>query len=225
MRKILFLPLFVTLCGFTDIDLKMTTSPDTDIRDEKTGCLVKYQYYSNPKKNKKATEVYLRCGSTGGIIWRASGIGHRLKLEWKENSRLRVTHPKGLDILHQMGGKKDWGGKNLEIEFDPPFEETDPEPPLDETNWPTDCDVAAQMIYSSLDGESKTTVAKTSKSDLIMYHHGWGTGIRNHLGLWRGNDKLMKSCMKKEPDSQNHPDTVSMIIIELVWQLVKKNKS
>lgn len=54
----------------------------------------------------------------------------------------------------------------------------------------------------------------TSEDDLIQFHHGWGTGIRNSFGLWRGNTALLESCGAKDI----HPDRCSMIIIERVWQ-------
>jgi len=47
---------------------------------------------------------------------------------------------------------------------------------------------------------------------------GWpttcGTGIRNEFGLWGGNFAFIKSCSGKR---NAHPDHVSMIIIERLW--------
>ena len=57
-----------------------------------------------------------------------------------------------------------------------------------------------------------------AKTDLILFHHGGGTGIRNDFGLWRGNDKLIGSCGKGQ---QVHPDSCSMLIIEAVWDLLQ----
>jgi hypothetical protein len=64
---------------------------------------------------------------------------------------------------------------------------------------------------------SKKTVKETPREDLIKYHHGWGTGIRNNFGLWRGNNSLMQSCLALRENQQTHPDSVSMIIIEETW--------
>lgn len=58
----------------------------------------------------------------------------------------------------------------------------------------------------------KAKVKASKKEDLILFHHGWGTSIRNEFGLWRGNEELMRDC------HADHPDDASMVIIEAVWQ-------
>jgi hypothetical protein len=55
------------------------------------------------------------------------------------------------------------------------------------------------------------------KDSLIELHHGWGTGIRNGFGLWRGNTGLQASCAKE------HPDDCSMVIIEAVWEALRRD--
>ena len=85
-------------------------------------------------------------------------------------------------------------------------EEADPGP----DTWPTTVDAAVADLLSKLSPGDKAKLRNTKKSDLIMYHHGWGTGIRNHYGLWRGNHKLIESACGKGC----HPDDVSMVIIE-----------
>lgn len=87
------------------------------------------------------------------------------------------------------------------------------EPLLGPDNWPTTVQATVKDILANLSDESKATVRETKKEDLILFHHGWGTGIRNHYGLWRGNEALLKSAC---PDGC-HPDEASMIIIEAVW--------
>lgn len=84
--------------------------------------------------------------------------------------------------------------------------------------WPSSVEEAARHIAGKLDDESKARVQSTKVEDLILYHHGWGTGIRNSLGLWRGNEKLLKSCGQGKVI---HPDECSMIIIKAVWKLLQ----
>jgi hypothetical protein len=62
----------------------------------------------------------------------------------------------------------------------------------------------------------RTRIRDTKKEDLISFHHGWGTGIRDEFGLWRGNTNLMTAC------HADHPDDASMVIIEAVWQKLQK---
>ena len=80
-------------------------------------------------------------------------------------------------------------------------------------SWPTTVQATVEEILASLSDEDKATLRSTKKDDLIMFHHGWGTGIRNHYGLWRGNEALIESACGKGC----HPDDASMVIIEAVW--------
>jgi hypothetical protein len=98
------------------------------------------------------------------------------------------------------------------------------EPPrsVDErTTWPKTVDEAAREIAENLSEEDRATVGNTPRKDLIRFHHGWGTGIRNGLGLWRGNESLLSSCGKGKPV---HPDDCSMVIIEAVWERLQPTR-
>jgi len=83
--------------------------------------------------------------------------------------------------------------------------------------WPTTVKDAAERVAEQLDADSKERLQSTKKEDLISYHFGLGTGIRNDFGLWRGNGELLKSCGDGE---FVHPDSCSMIIIKAVWELL-----
>jgi hypothetical protein len=73
----------------------------------------------------------------------------------------------------------------------------------------------------SLSAKDKESIRNTKKESLIMFHHGWGTGIRNHYGLWRGNNLLFKDVCGKEECNPYH---ASMLIIEKVWELLQKHE-
>lgn len=60
----------------------------------------------------------------------------------------------------------------------------------------------------------KVKLKITKKEDLILYHHGFGTQIRNTFELWSGNPELLKDMGYTTED---HPDDVSMKIIEAIW--------
>jgi len=89
--------------------------------------------------------------------------------------------------------------------------------PLGPENWPTTVKATVVDLISALPEEDKDAIRNTKKDDLIQYHHGWGTGIRNHYGLWRGNQELIKDACGKPC----HPDDASMVIIEAVWQALQ----
>ena len=80
--------------------------------------------------------------------------------------------------------------------------------------WPSTLEEAVSTIVAELSGKDTETLCRTKKEDLILYHHGWGTGIRNSFGLWGGNKALLRSACGGE---LCHPDDASMIIIEGVW--------
>ncbi|MPN26099.1 hypothetical protein SDC9_173523 [bioreactor metagenome] len=85
--------------------------------------------------------------------------------------------------------------------------------------WPETVDAAVQMIISRLPEKDQALIKGTKKEDLIQYHHGWGTGIRNYYGLWRGNRKLLLSACDEKPCL---PDDASTKIIEAVWERLQK---
>jgi len=78
---------------------------------------------------------------------------------------------------------------------------------------PKTLDEAVTLILSDMSSENLNILKETERDDLIKYHHGWGTGIRNSFGLWGANDELIKSIC----NTPCHPDDASMKIIEAVW--------
>jgi hypothetical protein len=90
--------------------------------------------------------------------------------------------------------------------------------PLPPDKWPVTLAEAVADITAGMSEQDKQLLRATKKEDLIQFHHGWGTGIRNGFGLWRGNDKLIRSACGKPC----HPDDASMVIIEAVWTAVQK---
>ena len=93
-------------------------------------------------------------------------------------------------------------------------------PDVDETlvraSWPSTLDQSVTRLIDEMDEADKKMVRDTRKKDLMFFHHGWGTGIRNEFGLWRGNTNLLADCHAK------HPDDASMVIIQEVWQRLQE---
>lgn len=71
---------------------------------------------------------------------------------------------------------------------------------------------AVPFVLAKLSDADKQKIKETPKKDLILFHHGLGTGIRNQTGLWQGNAALLEDCGKP------HPDDCSMLIIEALWE-------
>jgi hypothetical protein len=85
--------------------------------------------------------------------------------------------------------------------------------------YPDSVDAAVDILIARLSEEDRLRVKNTKKDDLIEYHHGWGTSIRNDFGLWAENEKLLHSACRGEIC---HPDDASMVIIETVWTRLQK---
>jgi hypothetical protein len=84
--------------------------------------------------------------------------------------------------------------------------------------WPTSVAETVEDIVQRMSEEAKEIVRTTKKEDLIKFHRGFGMGIRNYYGLWRGNNNLILSACGKPC----HPDEASMVIIEAVWTALQK---
>ena len=83
---------------------------------------------------------------------------------------------------------------------------------LEETrrNAPRTISAAVERLLDELPPDQRRIVRSTPEHDLIEYHHGWGTAIRN---AWvYGNAALMRDS------GLEHPDDVSQSIIHAVWR-------
>ncbi|HEX6543385.1 MAG TPA: DUF6794 domain-containing protein [Ktedonobacterales bacterium] len=89
----------------------------------------------------------------------------------------------------------------------------------DHKDWPQTVDEAVERLLQGMSEAEKQTVRSTPKDKLILFHRGWGMGIRNAFGMWQGNRALLASCAAwRGYGSIAFPDDASMVIIEEVWQ-------
>jgi hypothetical protein len=92
--------------------------------------------------------------------------------------------------------------------------------PLGPDKWPVTVEDTVRDLLARMPAADLARVKRTKQEDLIQFHLGWGTGIRNHYGLWRGNEKLILSAC----GHPCHPDDASMKIIEAVWQELQNQR-
>jgi hypothetical protein len=64
--------------------------------------------------------------------------------------------------------------------------------------------------FSAVDSAQLRAVRRV---DMIKYHFGFGTSIRNDFGLWRGNESLLRSCGQPA-----NPEGCSGVILDSLWQ-------
>ena len=80
----------------------------------------------------------------------------------------------------------------------------------DET-LPSTVEEAVTLILKEMVPEDISSITRMDDDDLILLHHGFGTHIRNRLGLWGNNNFLLKDT------GYEHPDDASMVIIKRLW--------
>ena len=89
-----------------------------------------------------------------------------------------------------------------------------------QNQWPATIDEGVGVVIATLSDEERASIADLAQAQLIGLHFGLGMWIRNHLGLWRGNDGLMQAI--RERDQAIHPDDASMVIVEAVWERLRE---
>lgn len=95
--------------------------------------------------------------------------------------------------------------------------ETSPQP-LGPENWPVSVEETVRDILPRMSRLEKFRIMFMKKEDTIALHFELGLWIRNHYGLWRGNEKLILSAC----GSRCHPDEASAKIVDAVWQALHK---
>jgi hypothetical protein len=77
---------------------------------------------------------------------------------------------------------------------------------------------AVRYLLAGLDQKNRDALKAMKRNDLILLHHGFGAGVRHNLGLWGQNQALMN-----DPELKGmHPDDMSMILIEKLWEHLKE---
>lgn len=71
-----------------------------------------------------------------------------------------------------------------------------------------ECFIELDKLLPEID--KKEMLALAQRSDMILYHHGLGTWIRNNWGLWAGS-RLQKYFTDK---GLRHPDDISGVILD-----------
>ena len=84
-------------------------------------------------------------------------------------------------------------------------------------DWPDSVEAAVSFLLANPSDQDKGKVKSTAEDDLIKFHHGWGTGIRNDFGLWADNRPLIESCIELGGPICEDADSASGVIIKAVW--------
>ncbi len=79
----------------------------------------------------------------------------------------------------------------------------------------------ADKVINELSVDDKKYILNLSKDDLIKLHHTLGRHIRNKFNLW--NYKWNPEIVNGIDISKQHPDEISMNIIEIIYEQLKGN--
>lgn len=75
-------------------------------------------------------------------------------------------------------------------------------------DWPITTEQAVKLLASEMTEADRNAFASLRHGDMIEYHFGFGSYVRNRFGLWRGNEELLAST------GESHPDEASLVILK-----------
>jgi hypothetical protein len=70
-------------------------------------------------------------------------------------------------------------------------------------------------VLARLDEPARQAIQETAEADLIRFHDDLDMTIRNELGLWTSNPRLLAAC------GTDDPDDASFVILRGVWQRLR----
>lgn len=87
----------------------------------------------------------------------------------------------------------------------------------------------ANDVITKLHEEDQVYIAKKSLEDARSMHHSLGQWIRNTYGLWHENslterwrtDESSHKLIDGVDYSEDHPDNISDLVIQLVWKKLR----
>lgn len=82
-----------------------------------------------------------------------------------------------------------------------------PKPLAELPQFPTTLSETVAILTAELPERQRIVIAGTLEEDLVRFHHGLGTYIRNRFGLWGPNPALRAAC------KVSHPDDASAVIL------------
>ena len=88
--------------------------------------------------------------------------------------------------------------------------------------WPKTVEATVADIIAGMSNSDKEMVRKTKRDELSKFHFSWGMGIRNHYGLLRGNEELLRDAC--DDHWLLDADEASHRIVEAVWDALETSK-
>jgi len=77
---------------------------------------------------------------------------------------------------------------------------------------------AVEYTSRHLGAELRAEIVELENPDaMIRYHHGLGTWVRNHCGLWREDSGVIAALERASLSFGGHPDEASHIVLGALW--------
>jgi len=80
---------------------------------------------------------------------------------------------------------------------------------------PANLEAAIRALQERLPAEVLQQMRAGSEDDMVRFHHGLGTSLRNEWGLWSGDSDLARWMRAK---GLRHPDDMSSLILTCLWR-------
>lgn len=88
--------------------------------------------------------------------------------------------------------------------------------------WPQSVAQAVQRLNSALSLKDRTLVANMQPNELSHLNSGLGEYIKQHYGLYSGNEKLLQSCAQVGRLTRPLPDEACAVILRALWDELRK---
>jgi len=81
---------------------------------------------------------------------------------------------------------------------------------------------AVDRLIAQMPLKDRITVANMTADELYTLNFTIGSYIRNHFGIWTGNEALLQSCRTISGEGSLHPKDASSVIIRALWEQLHK---
>lgn len=91
--------------------------------------------------------------------------------------------------------------------------------------FPKTIQEAVENLIFGLSLKEKKDIANMEEDELFRLQSILGNYIRDHFGLWSGNDRLMQACRSVSGDNDLRENDASAVIINALWKRLRKTHS
>ncbi|MCF6290239.1 MAG: hypothetical protein L3J03_04490 [Desulfobacterales bacterium] len=93
--------------------------------------------------------------------------------------------------------------------------------------YPGSIEEAVAALVSYLPLKEKAAIARMDEDGLLELNLSLGLYVRDRLGLWSENKKLLDECLSRfpGPGKEVYKDAATAVIIKALWQKLRETHS